>query len=323
MTARLQALAERAARGGGPGLVLLVDAPGLGVRARVAAGGIAARSPIRIASVTKTVTAALALRLAEDGALDLDAPLEGPWKVTLREALGHRAGLPDVFGRLLDAEIAAGGRRERDSWDPAEMVAVVAGEPRPPRGAFRYSDTGYVLAGMAIERATGAPLHRAYRRLVLDPLGMEATYLEGREPSRGVPATPWAPAFDPGAIDPTIDWGGGGLVSTADDLLRLVRGLHGGRVVGRTSLRAMTTMAPAGDGAFARVEAYGLGLARWNAGGAGLVGHGGVWGAFAYLWPETGAAVVGSVNRMGAFGAAAAELLDGVVDTLTTAGRAG
>jgi hypothetical protein len=85
----------------------------------------------------------------------------------------------------------------------------------------------------------------------------------------------------------------------------------------------MTGMAPAGDGAFARVEAYGLGLARWRAGDAALVGHGGIWGAFAYLWPETGAAAVGSVNRIGAFGAAAAELLDGVVGALSGGRPAG
>jgi D-alanyl-D-alanine carboxypeptidase len=315
MTGRLQELVDRAARRGGPGAVLAVDAPRLGLRARLAGGRITADAPIRIASVSKMVTAAAVLRLAEEGRLDIDEPLAGPWEVTLREALAHRAGLPDVFGRLLEIERAGGGKRG-GPWDPARMLDLVADDPRPARGAFRYSDTGYVLAGLAIERAAGAPLHDACRALVLDPLGMDATYLEGREPSRGAPATPWAPDMDPGAIDPTIDWGGGGLVSTAGDLVRLVRGLHAGRVVGPAALRQMGALAPAGDGAFARVEEYGLGLARWRASGEAVIGHGGVWGAFAYLWPRADAVVAGSVNRMGAFGGAATELLDGVLAVL-------
>lgn len=324
MRERLAALAARAAQEGGPGVVLAVDAPVLAVRERLGAGGLVADAPIRIASVTKTVTALTALRLAEEGRLSLDEPLEGPWEdVTLRQCLAHRAGLPDVFGRLLEIERRGEAAGRGRPWEPGRMLELVADAPRPTRGAFRYSDTGYVLAGLAIERAAEAPLHEAYRRMVLDPLGMHATHLEGREPPRGPdPATPWAPDLDCGAIDPTIDWGGGGLVSTVDDLARLVRGLHDGRLIGAATLAQMTATVPTGDGAIGRMEAYGLGLGRWRAGNESLIGHGGVWGAFAYLWPEGDAVLAGSVNRMGPLGAAATELLDGVVEALAAARRA-
>jgi CubicO group peptidase (beta-lactamase class C family) len=126
------------------------------VRERLAAGGIAAGSPLRVASVTKTITAATALRLVEDGDLELDAALDGPWDVTLREALGHRGGLPDVFSRLLALQLAPGGPPARSGpWDPAEMIDLVAREPRTARGAFRPGRPAPTSA-RSTRRSTGA-----------------------------------------------------------------------------------------------------------------------------------------------------------------------
>lgn len=306
------------AREGAPGALLRVEGPGFawaGAAGRFAPGGdrlLAPGDAFRIASVTKTVTALTAVRLDGRGVLDLDLgigaylpgelldPLHEPGvarALTVRGLLDHTNGLYDHISdeAFLAALLADPGRR----WDPREFVAWSAAHGRPwfrPGEGWRYGDLGYVLAGLVIEAVTGGPLQRAYRAEVLDPLGMADTHLEGHEDPRG-PASA-APAAGPGishpvfgeldlmAVDPTFDWAGGGLVSTAADLARLVRGLPA----------ALQDWRDVED---PRYDAYGLGLGRSRVEGTTLVGHTGAWGAFAYGWPEGDAVVTGTVNRYG------------------------
>ena len=72
-----------------------------------------------------------------------------------------------------------------------------------------------------MEQATGRPLHEVHRELVFDPLGMNTTWLEGHEPAR-TPDTAhhYSGELDWTTISATIDWPGGGLVTTTPDLTR-------------------------------------------------------------------------------------------------------
>lgn len=330
--------------GGGPGVILAVEAPALGLRwagasGRFSLGGrrpLAADDPFRAASVTKAVTAATVLRLAEAGRLGLDDPLgrhlpaalvdrvhrvgdvSRGASITLRHLLNHTAGVYDYLGddRFVAALMADPSR----SWTPPELVeqAIALGPPSfPPGAGFRYGDTGYVLLGLVVEAVTGGPLARAYRALVLDPLGMDGTYLEWHEaPRGGAVSHAYLGEVDLAPLNTSFDWGGGGLVSTAGDLIRLLRGLFGGPLLGERGRRELTAWVPETRweaGGTARYARYGLGVGANEAAGEEIVGATGAWGAFAYLWPGGDAAITGTVNR---FGVDRAPLLDAVVRAL-------
>lgn len=150
---------------------------------------LSAESLFPVASVAKPATALALLRLVAQGALALDDELESHLPraalaqpgVTLRRLLCHTAGAPgDVDGRL--APYAPGL-----SWESIKPALLAAKPILPPGRAVFYSNAGVGLAALVVEEVTGERFHSAFRRLVLDPLGIEA-YL-GDEPPR-TPARP-------------------------------------------------------------------------------------------------------------------------------------
>ena len=324
MSARLQAALEARVAAGAPGALARIEAPRAGLTWRGSAGYLAygnrrALRPddaFRAASVTKTVTAAVAVSLAHQGRLALDEPLADQlapgllarWRAldalprtTPRQLLAHTSGLPNYF---TDEAFAARLREDPGrAWRPAELVdhAATYGTPHfPPGRGFEYCDTGYVVTGLLVEQATGRPLHEVYRELVFDPLGMDTTWLEGYEPAR----KPEAPHHYTGELDwttisPTIDWAGGGLVTTAPDLARFVRALWSERILGSRALGELTRWTPAASfppGHALRYERYGLGIGTNTVEGVELLGHTGFIGAFAFHAPEYDAVLAGTHN---------------------------
>ena len=170
----------------------------------------------------------------------------------------------------------------------------------PPGQGFEYSDTGYVIAGILAEQATGLPLHEVYRELVFDPLGMDHTWLEGHEPARTPEvAHHYSDELDWTTVSPTIDWAGGGLVTTAPDLARFVRGLWSERIIDSHALDELTRWTPGASfpaGHALRYERYGLGMGANTVEGVELLGHTGFIGAFAFHAPEYDAVLVGTHN---------------------------
>jgi D-alanyl-D-alanine carboxypeptidase len=131
--------------------------------------------------------------------------------------------------------------------------------------------------------------------LVLDPAGMADTWLESSsEPPRGgVIASHDFNGQDITAMDPTVDWAGGGLVSTAADLAAFLRALTRGQLLSDHAWGEMTRWQPGPEGFY---DDYGLGLGRYRFPAAQLVGHHGAWGAFAFWSPELDAIITGTVN---------------------------
>jgi CubicO group peptidase (beta-lactamase class C family) len=121
-------------------------------------------------SFTKTVIAAAALTLVRDGALGLDAAIDGE-PYTLRQLLLHRAGLCD-YGELRDyhAAVARGDK----PWTVAEMLRRADAKRLryEPANGWRYSNIGYLFAGGIVERAAGAPLAGVLARRIFEPLGL-------------------------------------------------------------------------------------------------------------------------------------------------------
>ena len=264
----------------------------------------------------ETRAAAVAVRVAREGRLALDAALADQlvpellhrWRAldalphtTPRQLLAHTSGLPNYFR---DEAFMARLREEpRRVWRPVELVdhAAAHGTPRfSPGQGFEYSDTGYVVAGILVEQATGRPLHGVYRELVFDPVGMDRTWLEGHEPAREQEvAHHYSDELDWTTVSPTIDWASAGLVTAAPDLARFVRALWSERVVDSRGLDDLTQWTPGASfppGHALRYERYGLGIGSNVVEGVELLGHTGFIGAFAFYARDYDAVLVGTHN---------------------------
>jgi D-alanyl-D-alanine carboxypeptidase len=251
------------------------------------------------ASVGKTFVAAVVVALAHDGLLDLDDRLadhlgDQPWfgrlpnatSITLRQLLRHQAGLPDhvhdpAFHRAWQDRRLAGDA----PFAPAELVAFVLDrEPLFAAGeGWSYSDTGYILLGMAIEAVTGRSYEQTVTRRFLEPLALDATTPSDRPDLPGLASGYLAPDNPFGlppvttradgvmAWHPGVEWTGGGLVSTSRDLAAWAHALFGGRALPGADTTTLTDGVTAGDGV-----SYGLGVAIRPAGALGRSwGHGG------------------------------------------------
>jgi CubicO group peptidase (beta-lactamase class C family) len=321
---RLQGAVDAQVAAGAPGALARLEAPrsdltwegSAGKLARGASRPLDPNDAFRAASVTKHVTAAVVVRLAQEGRLALDEPLADQlspawldrWRTfdalprtTPRQLIAHTSGLPNYFN---DAAFFARLREDPTrTWRSVDLVDHAAEHGTPafaPGEGFEYTDTGFVIAGILVEEVTGEPLHEAYREVVFDPLGMDDTWLEGYEPARRAEvAHHYTDELDWTTISPTVDWAGGGLVTTTRDLARYVRGLWSERIVDAAGLSALTRWTPGASfppGHRLRYEQYGLGTGMNTIEGIELFGHTGFIGAFAFYAPEYDAILAGTHN---------------------------
>jgi D-alanyl-D-alanine carboxypeptidase len=318
---RLSAAVAVAHQAGAPSVFLRVDdcregwswSGAAGTLARDGGDPVSIDTAFRIASITKSATAALALGVVADRTLPLDEPLAASpgaeiarelphgGRLTLRHLLAHTSGLanystdPDFRRRLL-----ADPRR---SWAPTELLAEIRriGAVDAPGERFSYSDSGYVVAGLVVECALGVPLHVALRRHLFDPAGMDTTWLEGHEQPRArAVAHHYDGDLDLSELTPTWDWAGGGLVSTLADLARHARSViaRGAAAAGALAeMRAWTAGVTFPPESPAQYERYGLGLGEQAFAGVRLVGHTGFIGSFIWWWPDRDVVLVGTHNR--------------------------
>ena len=324
MSGRLQTAVEAQVAAGAPGALARLEAPRAGLTWAGSAGHLARErsralrpgDAFRVASTTKSVTAVVVVRLARDGRLALDEPLSEQlapelldrWRAldalprtTLRQLLTHTAGVPNYFGE--ESFLARLREDPGRVWRPVELVDHAAAHgtpPFPPGQGFQYSDTGFVIAAILAEQGTGRQLHEIYRELVFDPLAMDETWLEGHEPARNPePAHHYSDELDWTTISPTMDWAGGGLVSTAPDLARFVRALWSGQILDAGALGELTRWTPGASfppGHMLRYDRYGLGMGSITVDGVELMGHTGFIGAFAFHAPAYAAVLVGTHN---------------------------
>ena len=261
-------------------------------------------TPLAIASLTKPLTAALAVALAQEGRLSLDDRLSR-WvpefpnarAITLRQLLSHTSGLSGVDES--EAYVEAVLRRRSREWTPAMVLRYVGRPYARPGRSWHYSDTNYTLMGLVLRRASAAGVAEAMHRHVLDRHGMREAALQPEEPApqgaaRGFDAVD-GPGPAPGRYVPfrsiaSSEWTAAGAVATAPQLARWGRDLFAGRVVGDRGLREMLRLVPAG-----RVyKRYGLGLAQRHIVERDVLGASGrLWGYNSELWhdPLTGATV--------------------------------
>jgi CubicO group peptidase (beta-lactamase class C family) len=254
------------------------------------------RTIYRIASTSKPLTAVAALRLAEAGKLDLDAPIQtyaptfpakGP-AVTARALLGHLAGI---------RHYRRGEPERTDHFETlTAALAVFADDSleHAPGARYTYTTFGYTLLGVAIEGAAGRDYAGAMRELVFEPAGMTETRIDDVAaivPHRARGYSPLVYARFDGTwrnarlMDASYKLPGGGLLSTAGDLARFALALEDGKLLGEEMRRAMAVSGRTSDGA---ETGYGYGwyVERLDGPGGELVlHHGGVQAGFTgELW---------------------------------------
>lgn len=210
-----------------------------------------------IASGTKTLTAIAVAQLVEQGRLAFDArladclgaplPTFDP-DVTLHHLLTHSAGIPDYFDEAVMDDYEALWR-ERPMYrfrTPGDFVPLFAHLPMKaaPGTVWAYNNAGYVLLGLAVERASGMPFATYVERHVLQACGMTASGFFALDRLPGGTALGYLPTEDGGwrtnayAV-PIVGGPDGGAYTTAGDLAALWDALLGGRLVGEATLARM------------------------------------------------------------------------------------
>ena len=220
----------------------------------------------RLGSISKPVTAAIAMQLADEGRLDLDAQLDPLVPAlagrlpgtTLRHVLSHTAGIRHYQP----------GRKDNSTEHrtTAEALDLFLDDPRPtaPGATYSYSTHGYTVAVAAIEHATGERFVDLVRRRVRDR-GMptlDCEVLAEAKAGRGAlyEAVEGGPALlEPEREDNSWKYGGGGMESTALDLARFGEAVRTAAIVSAAGRDAMWTPATTTDGV---PSTYGLGWRR-------------------------------------------------------------
>ncbi|MGM0453387.1 MAG: serine hydrolase domain-containing protein [Thermodesulfobacteriota bacterium] len=240
----------------------------------------------RIASLTKTFTATLIVKLIDAGLVDFDDTV-ADWlpglvdngaSITVKQLLNMTSGLAEYTTEEFNVFT---GDHPDTVWQPRELARIADGQNERFEGAgkvfdrdhFSYRNTNYVLLGMIAEKATGKTYAELIRNRVTDPMGLSDTYA-ARNADIQAPACRGYFNNDEGwsdvtAVHPSYVWSAGAIVSTLGDILNWGRALTRGAVQppGLWRKRLQLVPAPYEDCRFS----YGLGL--FFKGGA--VGHNG------------------------------------------------
>jgi D-alanyl-D-alanine carboxypeptidase len=262
----------------------------------VAAAGFAdveRRIPIRpdakflSGSIGKSFVAALVLDLANDGYLSLDQKIEewlgtDPWfdrlpnahNITVRMLLNHSSGIPDHIFTTSFLHAILHKRYfgdPRAAFSPEELIAFVL--DRPPLflagHGYNYTDTGYILLGLIVERATGRRYYDLLEERILRPLHLTLTVPADQLEIAGL-ASGYHRRLSPipskvtdgnGALlfNPQTEWTGGGLATNPLDLVSWAQRLYEGRAFNWDYMESLkSSRNPLYGRKLAR--AYGMGL---------------------------------------------------------------
>jgi CubicO group peptidase (beta-lactamase class C family) len=257
---------------------------------------LTAANRFRIASITKTYTAVMILQFVEEGKLKLTDTLDkffpqvpNARKITILQILAHRSGIPNV-------------RRDQATWKPGEAVTrdqmlalIVKGIPEfEPDTKSSYSNSGYYLLNLIVEKVTGRSYDQALEQRINSRIGLADTYIAtGRiDVNKGEALTYensggdwklWKEGFE---THPSI---GFQLISTTGDMAKFIQSLFDLKLISQDSLNQMKTVR----------DEEGLGLVTFTFAGKtfyGNTGGGDNYGSWLMYQPEEKLAVAYATN---------------------------
>ena len=239
-----------------------------------------------IGSVSKQFTAMAVVLLAQDGKLSLDDEIQRflpeipryDKPITIRHLLHHTSGLRDYIDLLgasgVQEEMVTGDR------DALEILARQKGTNFEPGAEFLYSNTGFFLLSMIVQRAAGTSLRDFAAERIFRPLGMTHTQFVDRH-DMIVPGKAGSYSTGRGGYRLALaNWeqtGDGAVNTTVEDLLQWDRNFYDPRVGGAAALRELLTPGVLNDG---KPITYALGLNVDRYRGVRAVTHGGSWAGF-------------------------------------------
>ncbi len=276
-----------------PGLALgivhgteIVHLKGFGI-ADPTGAPVTAQTALSIGSLTKSFTAVAIMQLVEAGQLELDAPVQRylPWfrvadsaasaGMTLRHLLNHASGLPRDF------ETADADRLDQDANAlEARLQGLSAVELEQPIGTYGYSNVGYQVLAMVLQKVTGQSYEDYIQQHIFVPLGMQQSFARLSEAPQhqiaagyhywfGLPVATALPAYRTGP-------GNGGLFSSVEDMAHyLIAHLNQGRF-GAAALLSPSGIAEVHRPSVPRPNgAYAMGWGVQAADGVTLLEHSG------------------------------------------------
>lgn len=247
---------------------------------------------VRIGSNTKMYVATIVLQLVEEGSLELDDPIDDHLPglltgagitgadITVQALLQHTSGLPEYA-----VDIAAEAFAVQNSYfAPRTLLDLALDKPASfqPGERWEYSNTNYLVLGLLIEKLTSKVLHEQIQERIIAPLGLEHSYMpvpgdrsiHGAHP-HGYHQDSNGELRDITEMDPSFAWAAGSMVTSPSDLNRFTQALLNGELLNESSLAAMKSSVPAGDGVWPG-GLYGLGLQGFPLSCGGVAwGHGG------------------------------------------------
>jgi len=316
---------------------LLVHSDKLGIHWNLASGEIETNKepitknhPFHIASIGKTFTSVLISILYEKGLIDYDDTINKYLpdeiinnlhiyqneiysdKILVRHLLNHTSGLPDYF-----TEKPKQGKNILDLikedkshfWTPQETIDWVKNNLQPhfpPGEEFHYSDTGYQLLGLIIEKITGRSLAKELHKNIFQPLGMKNTYQlfysEPEQKSEYPMANVYLDTVEISQFRSiSADWAGGGIVSTTEDLLLFIKALKNNTLIKEETFERMKNWTKIERGIY-----YGYGLMRFQfrelffllSNDLNVWGNSGSIGSYMYYNPKHEIYVIGNFNQI-------------------------
>ncbi|HEX2206495.1 MAG TPA: serine hydrolase domain-containing protein [Longimicrobium sp.] len=248
---------------------------------------ITPHSVFDLGSTGKQITAASTILLAQEGKLSLDDDVRR-WipelpqyqrPITIRHLLNHTSGLRDYIGLL-----TMGGSRIDDVTTDEDALAAIVRQRElnfAPGDEHLYSNSGYFLLSVIVQRAAGVPLREFARERIFAPLGMTRTHIL-EDYAAVVPdrALAYAPSRGGGYRTDISRWlqtGDGAVFSTVEELLLWDRNFYDPRVGGQPLLTELHTVGRLSSG---KELEYASGLTVGRHRGLRTVRHGGAWGGY-------------------------------------------
>jgi D-alanyl-D-alanine carboxypeptidase len=255
-------------------------------------------SKFRIGSVTKMFTAALIMQLVDEKKLKLTDTLDkffpqvpNAQKITIAQILSHRSGIHDS---LIDPKMRTPSARLTGA-SKEELLAIVAKSTPDfePDTQHQYSNSGYFLLGLVIEKVTGRSYEANLEKRITSKLGLKDTFAAtgNIDPSKNEALSytyfnEWKAVPE---THPSNLFGAGTIVSTPFDLVKFIQALFDGKIVSKESLALMKTTR----------DGEGMGMEPFTFDGKTFYGHtGGVdnFGAWLAYEPEERVALAYTSN---------------------------
>ena len=295
----------------------------------VSGGNVNHNTCFRTGSITKTFTATIIMQLMEENALRLDdyfldilnetnrkflkelLIFEGinySNEITIKSLLQHRSGIRDYFtddDRFFNHVM----KFPFQSWGWKTIMQKYfeynlndKGVFQPGKG-FYYSDTNYLLLAFLIEELSIMPFHEVLEKRILKPLSLNDTYLEFYQERKG--STPIVFPFygsnNLKNINSSFDWGGGGLISSVNNLDVFIRALLAGKLFNKfETLKLMTNFDDENSINIISKKVrnvYALGLQQKKIGAYNFIGHNSAYGGMMFYDLNSDLSIIFSINQ--------------------------